>query len=76
MGGADTINALCGIQRVTGTGQTAARPDKDTGSDLHSGGVQNDAIVVDDRQAVGVDIEAVITAEIRLNKGKRMTGSQ
>ena len=39
-------------------------------------GIQNHAVVVDDRKAVCMDVEAIITVKIRFDKGQGMAGSQ
>ena len=37
---------------------------------------QNDTVIVDDRQAVSMDVEAIVTVEVRLNAGHRRACAQ
>ena len=75
-GGADAVAALLWINRVSGTGQTDARRDKGSRADMNRRRVQNHAVIVDHRQPVDVDIEAVVAAKIGLDIGQRVVGAQ
>ena len=68
--------ALLWINRVSGTGQTDARRDKGSRADMNRRRVQNHAVIVDHRQPVDVDIEAVVAAKIGLDIGQRVVGAQ
>ena len=69
-GGADAFRAMGSVNGVAGAGQTDTGRNESPGTDMDRGGIQNDAVVVDDVQPVGVDIETVITVECRLNEGQ------
>ena len=45
-------------------------------TDVYRKGIQNDTVIIDDRQAVGMDVEAIVTVEIRLNAGHGRAGAQ
>ena len=75
-GGADAAAALLWINRVSGTGQADARRDKGSRADMNRRRVQNHAVIVDHRQPVDVDIEAVVAAKIGLDIGQRVVGAQ
>lgn len=75
-GGADAAAALFRINGVAGTGQTDTRRDKGPRADMDRRCVQNHAVIVDYRQSVDVNIEAVIATEIGLDVGQRMVGAQ
>ena len=61
---------------MAGTGQTDTRRDKGSRADMDRRGVQDHAVIVDHRQPVDVDIEAVVAAEIGLDIGQGMIGAQ
>ena len=54
----------------------ASRPDNRACPDVYRRGIQNDTVIIDDRQAVGMDVEAIVTVEIRLNAGHGRAGAQ
>ena len=56
--------------RVARAGQADARRDEGPRPDVDGRGVQDDAVVVDDGKAVGVDVEAVITVKGGLDEGQ------
>ena len=58
--------ALLRIDGMTGAGKAYARGNKGTCSDVYRRGIQNDTVIIDDRQAVGMDVEAIVTVEMRL----------
>ena len=68
--------ALFRVDRMAGTGQTDTGRNKRARADVHRRSIQNDAVVVDDRQPVGVDVEAVVAVEIRLDAGHGRAGAQ
>ena len=68
--------ALLRIDGMTGAGKAYARGNKGTCSDVYRRGIQNDTVIIDDRQAVGMDIEAIVTVEIWLNAGHGRAGAQ
>lgn len=67
---ADALCALGRIHRVARAGQADARRDEGPRPDVDGRGVQDDAVVVDDRETVGVDVEAVIAVEGWLDEGQ------
>ena len=74
--GANAMAALLRVDGMTGAGKAYAGGNKGTCSDVYRRGIQNDAVIIDDRQAVGMDIEAIVTVEIWLNAGHGRAGAQ
>ena len=74
--GANAVAALLRVDGMTGAGKAYAGGNKGTCSDVYRRGIQNDAVIIDDRQAVGMDIEAIVTVEIWLNAGHGRAGAQ
>ena len=74
--GANAVAALLRIDGMTGAGKAYAGGNKGTCSDVYRRGIQNDTVIIDDRQAVGMDIEAIVTVEIWLNAGHGRAGAQ
>ena len=74
--GANAVAALLRVDGMTGAGKAYAGGNKGTCSDVYRRGIQNDTVIVDDRQAVGMDVEAIVTVEIRLNAGHGRAGAQ
>ena len=68
--------ALLRVDGMTRAGKAYAGGNKGTCSDVYRRGIQNDTVIVDDRQAVGMDVEAIVTVEIRLNAGQGRAGAQ
>ena len=68
--------ALLRIDGMTGAGKAYAGGNKGTCSDVYRRGIQNDTVIIDDRQAVGMDVEAIVTVEVRLNAGHGRAGAQ
>ena len=68
--------ALLRVDGMTGAGKAYAGGNKGTCSDVYRRGIQNDTVIIDDRQAVGMDVEAIVTVEIRLNAGHGRAGAQ
>ena len=75
-GGANAVAALLRVDGMTGAGKAYAGGNKGACSDVYRRGIQNDAVIIDDRQAVGMDIEAIVTVEIWLNAGHGRAGAQ
>ena len=67
--GANAVAALLWGDGMTGAGKAYAGGNKGTCSDVYRRGIQNDIVIVDDRQAVSMDVEAIVTVEVRLNAG-------
>ena len=61
--------ALLRVDGMTGAGKAYAGGNKGTCSDVYRRGIQNDTVIVDDRQAVSMDVKAIVTVEVRLNAG-------
>ena len=57
--GANTVAALLRVDGMTGAGKAYAGGNKGTCADVYRRGIQNDTVIVDDRQAVGMDVEAI-----------------
>ena len=57
--GANAVAALLRVDGMTGAGKAYAGGNKGTFSDVYRRSIQNDAVIVDDRQAVGMDVEAI-----------------
>ena len=74
--GANAVAALLWVDGMTGAGKAYAGGNKGTCSDVYRRGIQNDTVIIDDRQAVGMDVEAIVTVEIRLNAGHGRAGAQ
>ena len=74
--GANAVAALLRVDGMTGAGKAYAGGNKGTCSDVYRRGIQNDTVIIDDRQAVGMDVEAIVTVEIRLNAGHGRAGAQ
>ncbi len=66
--GANAVAALLRVDGMTGAGKAYTGAIKAL-PDVYRRGIQNDAVIIDDRQAVGMDIEAIVTVEIWLNAG-------
>ena len=73
---ADAARALLRVNRMPRTAQTDAGRNKSTCSDMDGGGVQNGAVVVDDGEPMGMDVEPVIAVKGRLDKGQRMAAAK
>ncbi len=68
--------ALLRVDGMTGAGKAYAGGNKGTCSDVYRRGIQNDTVIVDDRQAVSMDVKAIVTVEVRLNAGHGRAGAQ
>ena len=68
--------ALRRVNRMTGAGHADSRRDKHPCADVNRRGVKDYAVVVDNGQSIGVDIEAVITVKAGFNGGQGMAGAQ
>ena len=75
-GGVDTVRTLAGIKGMSGAAEAYARGDKRACTDVDGRGIQNHAVIVDNRQAVGMNIEAVIAVKAGLDKGQRVAGAK
>ena len=75
-GGSNAVAALLRVDGMTGAGKAYAGGNKGTCSDVYRRGIQNDTVIIDDRQAVGMDVEAIVTVEIRLNAGHGRAGGR
>lgn len=75
-GRANAFSSLGGIHGMSRAGEADTGADEGIGTDMHRRGIQNDAVVIDDGQTVGVDMEAVITVERWLNECQGMAGAE
>ena len=53
--------ALLRVDGMTGAGKAYAGGNKGTCSDVYRRGIQNDTVIVDDRQAVSMDVKDIVT---------------
>lgn len=61
---------------MAGAGNADARRNKRIFPDMDRRCVQDHAVIIDHRQPVGVDVEAIITAEGRFDERQRVARSQ
>ena len=73
---ADAFSSLGSIHGMSCTGKADTGTDEGICADMHGRSIQNDAVIIDDGQTVGVDMEAVITTKRRLNKCQRVAGAE
>ena len=73
---ADAFSSLGSIHGMSRAGKADTGTDEGICADMHRRSIQNDAVIIDDGQTVGVDMESIITAERRLDKCQRMTGTE
>ena len=73
---ADAFSSLGSIHGMSRAGKADTGTDEGICADMHGRSIQNDAVVIDDGQTVGVDVEAVITAERRFDKCQGVAGAE
>ena len=73
---ADAFPSLGSIHGMSRAGKADTGTDEGICADMHRRSIQNDAVVIDDGQTVGVDVEAVITAERRFDKCQGVAGAE
>lgn len=73
---ADAFPSLSSIHGMSSTGKADAGADESVGTEMHRRSIQNDAVVIDEGQPVGVDMEAIITMKRWLDKCQGMASAE